>query len=385
MKKVKLILPGLTDVPQPSLGGQTPLEKAKTEALDVLATKGHWHKVEPPKGSIEKAFLELFGLDSQSLHLSKSSLEVYAKTIPFHQRQCAFGYQLISLFDHKVTSLDPNLVSQSELDLLSLELSEAFKDWIQFFPLEEASGVALLNEYFDANSEEKDKKAIEGQNWLDSQPSFFKIKHLYRKLSEMQTFLHNHPVNQLKKELEEPLVNGILFYDIGAPLSAVISKKYYEPFFFYTPSSSSIGLANLLQIHAKQYFYPKINRFEHVVIFLNQLLEIFERKDIVVAQFNDLWQSTKAGNLLEKIKRIEFLDQMLLKPLLSLANEKHFQIELTPLKNGDLCQKELVEGFVPYISYNPQRKKGLEEILSFKESELKKIRGSLRLKSLQRQ
>lgn len=383
MKKVKLILPGLTDLPQLSLGGQTPLEKAKTDVFDELATKGYWHKVEPPKGSIERALLEFFGLDSQSLHLSKSSLEIYAKTIPFKQRQCAFGYQLISLFDHKITSLDPNLVTQSELDLLSMELSEAFGDWIQFFPLESPSGVVLLDEYFDSNSTEKDIKKLNGEDWLDSQPSFFKIRHLFHKLTEMQMFLEKHPVNELKRELEEPLVNGILFYDIGAPLSAVISKTYYQPFFFYTPSSSSIGLANLLEIDSKQYFYPKVNRFEHISSFLNQLVDILERKDIVVAQFDDLLHSTKSGNLLEKIKRIELFDQMLLKPLLELANDKLFQIELTPLKNGDLAQKQLVDGFVPYISYHPQRKKGLEEILSFKESELKKIRGSLRLKNLQ--
>ncbi len=383
MKSIVVLLPGLFDVPLKELEGLSPVEKAVCPILDEIAQQGQWIKVTPQKGGLEHSLLELFGLDSEMANLTLSSLEVYSKQYPFKPNQCAFLFQFVSLYEDQVVSKDPSLLKDNELNLFCKDLNENFGSWAHFLPLGDSSGVVVFKEPFEREDVVMAPLDPISLNYAKTLPAFFKRKQRLEKIEALHKFLNGHSLNLVRQDFEECAANGLFFHGAGGPLNAIVSKEFYKRFCIYSPKSSSRGLANLLQI--KQLQVEEEASFAHFNKLVKATEEGLREHQTVVLELHEILESTLKGNLLEKIKRLEYLDRNLLAPLLKLSKRSGVQIILTPLKQTDIKAQAITDKPVPWILYNPKHKKGLEPILSFRESELNRIQGSFTIRSLSSQ
>ncbi len=383
MKSIVVLLPGLFDVPLKELEGLSPVEKAACPTLDEIAQLRQWILVNPPKGGLEHSLLELFGLDSEKANLTLSSLEVYSKQYPFKPNQCAFLFQFVSLYEDQVVNRDSTLLKDNELNLFCKDLNENFGSWAHFLPQRDSSGVAVFKEPFERDDEVIPPLDPISLNYSEVLPAFFKRKQRLEKIEALHAFLNKHPLNLVKQDFEEPTANGLFFHGAGAPLNAIVSKTFYKRFCMYSPKSSSRGLANLLQI--KQLQVEEEASFAHFNKLIKATEEGLIEHQTVVLELHEILESTFKGNLLEKIKRLEYLDRNLLAPLFELSKRSGAQIILTPLKQTDIKAQAFTEKAIPWIVYNPKHKKGLELISSFRESELNRIQGSFTIRSLSSQ
>lgn len=360
MKNLILLIPGLFDAPHPQLEGLTPLEKANTPHLDEIAQQGQWIRVLPPKGGLERSLIELFGLKSEQTNLSKSSLEIYAQKVPFKPNQSSYLFKYGSFLDGElVSNVD---LRAEELQLLCQDLTQKFGEWGHFYPLSHSCGVARLNEPFEVGS------------------NLFAKKHTQEKLEQIFSFLDAHPLNLVRGDFEEPLANGLTFFEGGGPLCAITSKRFYERFCLFSPRSYSKGLAYLLEMKSLE-IYPD-DHFEYFSTLIQEAKEELYTRDTVVLEIHEILKSTLSGQLLEKIKRIEYIDKNLIGPILKLARDYGVQIVLSPIKPSHLKKQTLLDEPAPWIIFNPKHKKGLEPILALREKEFRRIQGNFSIQGL---
>jgi 2,3-bisphosphoglycerate-independent phosphoglycerate mutase len=128
MKHVVIIPDGAADAPQAALGGRTPLQAARTPALDALAARGrvglanHVPDTLPP-GS-EVACMSLLGYDPLAFFTGRAPLEAAAQGIALGPDDWAVRCNLVTVRDGVMEDFTAGLVSTAEATAL-LEAAQA--------------------------------------------------------------------------------------------------------------------------------------------------------------------------------------------------------------------------------------------------------------------
>ncbi len=113
MKYIILVGDGMADYPLDELGGQTPLEAAKTPAIDSLASHGQLYTLKTipdglPPGS-DVANLSLLGYNPEAYYTGRAPLEAASMHIPLNERDIAYRCNLVTLAfgkDGRTTMVD---------------------------------------------------------------------------------------------------------------------------------------------------------------------------------------------------------------------------------------------------------------------------------------
>src|SRR6478736_3430662 len=129
MKYAIVIPDGCADEPQASLGGKTPLQTAKTPAMDEIArlgVVGRSNNVPPhlPAGS-DVANLSLFGYDPNVYFTGRAPLEAAAQGIQLGPDDWAIRCNLVTVQNNLMKSFTAGHISSEEAKLL---LASAQKD-----------------------------------------------------------------------------------------------------------------------------------------------------------------------------------------------------------------------------------------------------------------
>ena len=117
MKYILVIGDGMADDPVPALGGKTPLQYAKTPAMDKLASAGILGSVLTipeglPAGS-DTAILSIFGCDPRKCYSGRAPLEAAATGIPLAPGDIAYRCNMVAFEDSNKLLDDKKLVSHS--------------------------------------------------------------------------------------------------------------------------------------------------------------------------------------------------------------------------------------------------------------------------------
>ncbi|MDR0906513.1 MAG: 2,3-bisphosphoglycerate-independent phosphoglycerate mutase [Oscillospiraceae bacterium] len=117
MKYVLIIGDGMADNPVPELGGVTPLEYAKTPAMDALADAGLFGNVKNcpdglPPGS-DTAILSIFGCDPRDCYTGRAPLEAAATGIALVPGDIAYRCNMVTFEDSDADWTDKKILSHS--------------------------------------------------------------------------------------------------------------------------------------------------------------------------------------------------------------------------------------------------------------------------------
>lgn len=139
MKYIIILADGMADEPIDQLGGKTPLEVAKTPALDWLATHsrlGLLHTV--PNGyapGSEVAHLALLGYDLDKVFEGRGSLEAASMGIEIEPGEMAMRCNIICIENEKIKNHSAGHISDEEAYELVNYLNEHLADErVRFYP-----------------------------------------------------------------------------------------------------------------------------------------------------------------------------------------------------------------------------------------------------------
>src|SRR6478672_7211675 len=137
MKYVIVIPDGCADEPQASLKGKTPLQAAKTPAMDEIARLGIVGRsnnvpAHLPPGS-DVANLSLFGYDPNKYFTGRAPLEAAAQGIPLGPEDWAIRCNLVTIEDQIMKSFTADHISTEEAtSLLKTCQQELAGDYLEF-------------------------------------------------------------------------------------------------------------------------------------------------------------------------------------------------------------------------------------------------------------
>lgn len=358
MKKIICLLNGLTDLPLQDLNGVTPLQKANCQTLDFLASKGSCLAVKPPGfGGMETALLNLFGVSEGLEEVSQGALEAYSLGYVLTPYQQAFSVRFASIGEGVVVDVSDSLLSGHEGKLLCSDLNASLGSEGCYFLHLGASRAVLLSEHPCLNRAldkvYRNPLSVVGKRWESFFPGEKLDKDLLALMEKIFSLLAQHEVNEIKGDLEESLVNGLLIYNGGAKpmLSPFTPSMDPSRVLLQTMLSSSMGVARLLGVETLQ-LSPEKKKYEHLIYLLAKLDDIFKQKDVLVIDIAHLWHSTYMGELLDKVKGIEWLDRYFLKHLADYCVDNLCQLIVLPTKNTEIRSGEFLPGDVPCVEFS---------------------------------
>jgi len=117
MKYLLVIGDGMADEPLPELGGKTPIEYAKTPAMDALASAGVLGDVlTVPQGmqaGSDTAILSIFGYDPKIYLSGRAALEAAAQNISLAPGDIAYRCNIVTFEDGDLPFHDKKILSHS--------------------------------------------------------------------------------------------------------------------------------------------------------------------------------------------------------------------------------------------------------------------------------
>jgi 2,3-bisphosphoglycerate-independent phosphoglycerate mutase len=145
--KYALVIPdGCADEPQASLGGKTPLQAARTPAMDEVATCGVVGRANHvpdhlPAGS-DVANLSLLGYDPDANYSGRAPLEAAAQGIALGPEDWAIRCNLVTIENQIMRDFTAGHISTEEAAAL---LESAQESLVGDLPLEFVPGVSYRN------------------------------------------------------------------------------------------------------------------------------------------------------------------------------------------------------------------------------------------------
>ncbi|MDF2549917.1 MAG: cofactor-independent phosphoglycerate mutase [Chlamydiales bacterium] len=320
----------LIDAPMKELDAKTPFEKAKARSLKRIFAEGAPWQSWPEELAILSQLLDL------EKNTRKGPLGAYALGHRLRDGQAAFLGHFASTTGQEIIDASSKNISDSECKAFCFFLSEKLEhQGCSFIPLEKGAFLFITNMAPLVKRAEttplepalsQSIQRAQGKNWL-SLPPFHQLEpsslSIFQHLQEM---LLAHPINELKRDLEEELVDALFLFEGGAPLNLSLIDKRSKSLLI-TPSRPLQGLFQALG--GSVYFLKsEEKRFSHIEQIKSLIDEWSASYDTLIFDIHYLKESSKRKALLEKIKTIEWLDQFFISPLMERAALEQGQLSL---------------------------------------------------------
>lgn len=350
MKYVLIIGDGMADNELPELDGKTPLEYAKTPAMDKLAGKGVTGSVlTVPKGlpaGTDTAVLSILGCDPATHYSGRASLEAAASNIRLQAGDIAYRCNMVTLEDAdkpfeklKILSHSAGGIEGALSDALVRELFEdsKFKETaraagMEIFPSGSFRHIAVqrTGEFQHRKGIAHGTKPISNSEIILAPPHDHigesigpllpktddNAKALSRLMLMAHGFLNNHPINEKRRKKGKMPANGIWFWAKGIVTSlpsfcAKYGKK--SAVISAVPLCQGIGaLMGFYVVHVPGATGELNTNYEGKV---DAAVKSLEKNDFVVVHVEAPDECSHDGDLKGKLQAIEWLDSRVVAPL----------------------------------------------------------------------
>jgi|GEM_PF-1855948 len=380
MKKIVCLLEGITDRPLRDLGGVTPLQKAPTPNLDAMAKNGSVAALLPPPAcpTEEAALMALLGFDGDLNLVRRGPLEACALGEDLTRGQVAFSVRFVSSGQGVIVDVSDEVLSDSEGKLFCDALNAGMeREHCRFIPVAGPRAVLITdNPVFVEVADKQTPHPVDtiGMKWKEV---LGKNRDLKKLLKQISCLLERHEINALREDLEETIVNACLLCEGGSFLS-LGTKDDISRTLVCTTAPSLIGAAKMAGVDVWT-FPTEQRKFHHLRTLLKRLDTVEADTLVVVVPY--LWRSTYKGDLLEKVKTIEWLDRNFVGPLKDWCEKEACDFVVGALRHSDISEGRMVEGATPLACF-PQKNKEPSSIDLFDEQLLETATQTLPLSEL---
>jgi 2,3-bisphosphoglycerate-independent phosphoglycerate mutase len=360
MKYAIVIPDGCADESQESLGGKTPLQAAKTPAMDEIARLGVVGRsnnvpAHLPAGS-DVANLSLFGYDPDKYFTGRAPLEAAAQGIKLGPEDWAIRCNLVTIEDQIMRSFTADHVSTAEAkELLKTCQEEIGAECLEFVP-----GVSYRNLLLFRGTEQpapfsRDTRAtpphdLTDKSVADDFPRGPGSDLLNDLMGRSVGLFADHPVNAARNSAGKMPATNIWLWGLGKTPSLTPFKQLHgKRGKMITAVDLLRGLAALIGWErievpgATGYLdtdYAAKGRYA---------VDALDSTDIVCVHVEATDEASHEGRADAKIKALEEIDAKIVAPLHA-ALKKHgeYRILISPDHPTPIRTKTHSHGFVPF-------------------------------------
>lgn len=359
--KYALIIPdGAADEPQESLAGRTPLQAAKTPAMDAVAAAGvvgRANHVPPslPAGS-DVACLSLLGYDPLAHFTGRAPLEAAAQGIALGPSDWAVRCNLVTVQDQVMRDFTAGHISTAEArDLLATAQEGLGNDDLQFYP-----GVSYRNLLvyrgakhsapFSPDTRTTPPHDLTDKSVLDDYPRGPGSSLLNQLMSDSIGLFAEHPVNAKRRESGKlPATNVWLWGQGRAPDLEPFIKKYGRRGAMITAVDLLRGLAALMGWRRIE--VPGATGYTDTDYAAKgrYAIEALPETDLICVHVEATDEASHEGDAAAKVKALEEIDRHIVGPLhATLKQQGEHRILISPDHPTPLRIKTHSHGPVPF-------------------------------------
>lgn len=367
MKYIVVLGDGMADEPLEELGGKTPLEYANIKNINKLAKQSEIGLCSTiPEGMTpgsDTANLSVLGYDPEKYYTGRSSLEALSLGVDMLETDISFRCNVVTLSEEESDYKDKTIIDHSsgeistqEATVLIEEVKKHFQNEdYQFYPGTSYRHLTIWNK-----GEAVDLTAphdILGKKIGRHLPDDDNLKEMMIKSYEI---LNNHPINinRAKKGLNK--ANSIWFWGAGTkPSLDMFEEKYGKKGTMISAVDLLKGIAvgsgmDIVEVEGATGSID--TNFEgKTKAALKTLLE--DDQDFVYIHLEAPDEMGHQGNVKDKVKAIEYIDEKVVKVLLEELKESgvNFKMLIMPDHPTPIKYRTHTSDPVPYLIYNSEK------------------------------
>ncbi len=370
MKYIIILGDGMSDHPQESLGGLTPLQAANKPSIDKLTKMGCTgllHTV--PKHFLpgsEIANLSVLGYDLDKVFEGRGSLEAASMGVEVLDGEMVMRCNLITIEDENIKNHSAGHISNEEAEELILFLEkELGNDKVSFYP-----GVSYRHLVKIKGGDKRVKCTpphdVPGQPYKEYMPEAETLEAeetcaLMKELTlRSMQLLENHPVNLKRKAEGKCPANSIWMWSPGyRPQMPTLLEKYgfkSGAVISAVDLIKGIGIyAGLESIDVEGATGLYDTNYEGKA---EAAIDALKRHDFVFLHIEASDEAGHEGNVELKKTTIEYLDKRAVEPIMKAAElmDEDVCIAILPDHPTPCELKTHTREAVPFIIYNPKAK-----------------------------
>ncbi len=366
-KIIILVGDGMGDLPLAELDNQTPLEAARTPAMDELCRRGELGLLKTipdgfPPGS-DVANLSLLGYRPEQFYTGRSPLEAASMGVELLSDEVAFRCNLVNLdfaADGTITMVDYSAGHISSADARELILSldkQTANDRIKLYP-----GVSYRH-LLVHKGEIKNLGTVPPHDFTGRRVDKFWLRYLATPelnnfLNDSLALLAEHPVNRSRTAAGKLPANAIWLWGEGkAPRMTTLAEQYGI-------SSALISAVDLLK-GIGVYAGMDVIEVAGATGYLDTdyqgkvtaALEAIKTHDLVFVHVEAPDETGHQGLLAEKIQAIEDFDQKIVKPIVSGLDDQNYRIVVCMDHFTPISLRTHADFPIPFVFYDSRNTK----------------------------
>lgn len=379
VKYIVILGDGMADEPIEALGGKTPLETAKTPAMDGLAGKselGMAYTV--PKGmspGSDTANLSVLGYDPKKYYTGRSPLEALSMGVPMKETDTAIRCNLVTLSEEGVYE-EKTMIDHSSGEISTEEariLIEAVKKELEkagyhFYP-----GISYRHLTIWENGHVVPLTAphdILGSKIEEYLPEEEALREMMKKSYDI---LNQHPVNMEREKRGLHKANSLWFWGAGTkPALDSFQEKYGKKGVMVSAVDllrgigAGAGMKNILVEGADGTLHT--NYKGKAVAAVEALLE--EGYDFAYIHVEAPDEMGHQGSVEKKIQAIEYLDHEVIQTVVDKLRESKepFRLLIMPDHPTPIRLRTHTAEAVPYMLYDSTREAKGSSVYNEKEA-----------------
>lgn len=339
MKYIVVIGDGMADYPLKELGGKTPLQGADTPNMDKIALNGVSGLLKTVPDNMtpgsDVANLSIFGYNPEKYYTGRGPIEAASIGAKMDEQDVAFRCNLITEKSGLLSDFNADHISTVEASEIIETLNTKFHDVGKFYLGTSYRHLFVTKKPKSANLISKPPHDVVNEpinnNVLKPSTDASAIE-LNNVMEESKKILENHPVNQKRMEERKNPANMIWLWGQGVkPVLPNFKDKYGVKAATITGVDLIkglgvyMGLTNIEVPGATGYFDTDY------CAKAKNTVDALEDHDMVFVHVEAPDEAGHAGDLEEKIKAIERIDDRIIGKLLNeLPSFKEYSIAVLP-------------------------------------------------------
>ncbi|MEO5359552.1 MAG: cofactor-independent phosphoglycerate mutase [Nitrospirota bacterium] len=365
MKYIVLIGDGMADMPLEAIGGLTPLQKAVTANMDILASGGTLGMVRTvpegfPPGS-DVANLSILGYNPKDYYSGRAPLEAASMGIPLGEGDAAFRCNLVCLdfTETRMVDYSSGHITSEEAKSLIMDLNrELSSDNIKFYP-----GISYrhLMVYKDGPIDMSctPPHDITGRAFTQYLPHGHGADVLLNLMRRSQEVLRDHPVNIERVNHGKPPANSIWLWGQGKRPTLPLFKAKYG---IEGSLISAVDLTKGLGVCAglKVIDVPGATGYldTNYTGKARYGVDSLKDRDFVYIHVEAPDEAGHSGKLNDKIRAIEDFDSLVVGEVMRLLRDTgDYKILLMPDHPTPIALKTHTNASVPFVIYDSRNVK----------------------------
>lgn len=366
MKYILILGDGMADQPIEALGNKTPLEVAKKDTIDMLSIKGELGLVNTiPEGmspGSDNANLSVLGYDPKKYYTGRSPLEAISMGISMKDTDISFRCNVVTLsedeeFDNKkiIDHSSDEITSEEAAELIKV-IQENFGDeFMSFYP-----GVsyrhALIWNGGSVNVDLTPPHNILDKVIKDYLPKGDNAEIIYKMMKKSYDLLNNHPVNIDRRKRGLNPANSIWIWGEGKkPTLLSFEEKNGVKGSMISAVDLLKGIALAADMDSIDVEGATGNINTNYEGKANACIDALERgQDFVYVHIEAPDECGHRGEIENKIKAIEYIDEKIVKPIINEMEEKgyEYRILILPDHPTPIALRTHTSDPVPYVLYD---------------------------------